>query len=583
MSNAEPDMQKTIRTAEVKLKTPPRISSVWIIPILSILIGSYLVVHHYLSQGPIITIHFKSADNLVAGKTKIKLLNIDVGEVTGIILNKKQNGVIVTAQMKSSIQELLREDSKFWIVKPRIGGDGISGLDTLLSGSYIQLTKGISKSNGNNFIGIEGIPPTSASVAGIRFTLTSTANSLLEDGTSIIYHGFHVGRIEKTQLDTTTGQIKYEAFINAPYDNLITQNTHFWNISGITLDTSAKGFSVKADSLEAIIRGGITFGVPSDLPAGDRAKSSSSFTLYPDEGSTYARSYAHGLETTLTFYSSVRGLDEGAPIEYRGIRVGQVNKINQLKDQPGKDVGIDVVIRLEPARIGLPDTADAVASLSKRIADLVKNGLYATIVSGNLLTGKQYIELGFTQDKLSAATLKKVATGNAYIPTQNSGIGLIQSKVSSILDSIDKAPIQRTIENTDQLFIKTAKAVEKAQAAVVRLDALLAESLDNHVPAKLGGTLAATQATLGGLAPDQPLYKNLNSSLLSLSRTLDGASPESDLIHQTESTLQEAGALIQELRPLIKQLNQKSNALIFNPGASEDLIPRSAAQPQLRR
>jgi len=335
----------TLHTAQVNESKAPKVSAVWLVPILAILLGGALLINDYLNKGTKVTIQFKNAQNLVAGKTKIKYLNIEIGEIKSISLNEDDTGVIATARLKNNVKHLLVEDSKFWIVKPRVGVGGISGLETLLSGAYLGLIPGRSENSTSSFIGIDGIPPAGKDEPGRRLSLRSNSSQLHAEGTSIFYRGYPAGSIENVQLNLEDSATYYEVFIRSPYDQLITKNTRFWDISGVSFEYSPDGF-----------------------------QDGELFILYPNKNTANARSYSTGLNIITSFDTSLRSLSVGASVEFRGLKMGQVVAIDKERSVVANDGQSYVTLRLEPGRIGLADSDEGAEELKNKLESWVSNG-----------------------------------------------------------------------------------------------------------------------------------------------------------------------------------------------------------------
>lgn len=239
-----------------------RISAIWIIPILALVIGVWMVVDTKMSQGPVITISFENAEDLVANKTKVQYLNVAVGEVESVVLNEQKDGVLVTVQMDPRARSLLKSDSEFWVVRARVGLGNVSGLGTLLGGAYIELSPGESKDPSFSYVGLETPPLTPLGAPGVRLTLWSSKAGSVSTGDAVLFNGYRVGRIEATDFDETRKQVRYDVFIDAPYDSLVNTGVRFWNISGINFKASASGIDFRTGSMDTILLGGVAFGVP---------------------------------------------------------------------------------------------------------------------------------------------------------------------------------------------------------------------------------------------------------------------------------------------------------------------------------
>ena len=505
-----------------------RFSMVWIIPIVAMLLGGWMALHSYQTRGPLITIEFISAEGIEAGKTHIKALSVDIGLVKSVTINENRNGVIVTAQIQNQSSDLLRRDSQFWVVRPRIGASGISGLSTLLSGAYIELSPGSGKPGKSHFTGLNEPPLTPANTPGLHVTLVSTDQSSLTSGEPVLYRGFQVGRVEKTEFDTQRRQVRSSLFINAPYDDLISSNTRFWNTSGLEIKMDSEGVRVQSESMESLLIGGVSFALPDHLAAGETVADGAEFILYPDHESIQHSNYTHTTDYLLLFDSSVRGLLPGAPVTYRGIDIGQVVGIS-FDYLPKQQLHLDsdykqvpVLVRLTPAALTGEDSEQTIAAMNQRLTESIAKGLRATLKTGNLLTGNLYISLDFL-DNPPAATTRHIA-GYQVIPTMSNGFDQIQNKVGQLLDQLNSLPLKQTVSSADQTLKKIGGAATSAQQALDQLDTLLSEESTHQLPAQLTTTLTELRQSLTGLTGDfsagSPFYRKLNDNLDQLQRTL---------------------------------------------------------------
>ena len=541
----------SFNTAQVDEHKSPKVSVVWLVPIIATVLGAALLINDYLNQGTKITIQFKNAQNLVAGKTKIKYLNIDIGEIKSITLNDDDSGVIATARLDQGVKHLLVEDSKFWIVKPRIGVGGISGLDTLLSGAYLGLIPGRSENSTNSFVGIDGIPPAGKEEPGRRLSLRSNSSQLLGEGTSIFYRGYPAGSIEKVELNLLDSATYYEVFIRSPYDQLITKNTRFWDISGVSFEYSPDGFQLHANSIESILSGSLTFGLAEEMEAGEMAQDGELFILYPNKAAANALSYSTGLNIITSFDSSLRGLTVGAAVEFRGLKMGHVTAIDKERSVTSKDGQSYVTIRLEPGRIGFTDSDEGATQLKNKIESWVSNGLHASLTAGSLLVGKNFVELNFPNklEGRALTTKPEVAyiDGLLSVPTYTNGLGAVKDKVLGILNRTESLPIGDLVNDASKLI----KNLENASS---ELESILAAPATKQLPENMNNSLSQLDETLSGFSSDKELYQDIEQTVYILNQSL------------------------LDLDQLLKKLKDKPNALIFNSKANPKVIPKSGGK-----
>ncbi|HED3030605.1 TPA: intermembrane transport protein PqiB, partial [Serratia marcescens] len=310
-----------------------RWSPVWIIPIVTALIGAWILFYHFSHQGPVVTLVTTTAEGLEAGKTKIKSRSVDVGVVETVTLSDDLSKVMVQARLNAGMEKLLRQDSAFWVVKPQIGREGVSGLGTLLSGAYIELQPGSKGKDGkDNYQLLDAPPLASPDAKGLRIVLDSEKLGQLNAGDPVLFRGYRVGSVETSYFDPKERAMRYQLFITAPYDQLVTTNVRFWKDSGVAFDMSAQGMRVEMGSLTTLFSGGVSFDVPDGWDRGEQAKEKAEYRLFDNQRSTQDSLYTVHKDYLLFFSDSVRGLQPGAPVEFRGIRLGTVAQVPFYKD-----------------------------------------------------------------------------------------------------------------------------------------------------------------------------------------------------------------------------------------------------------
>lgn len=537
-----------------------RLSPVWIVPLVAILIGLWLVYDNYAQRGPLITLEMPSAEGIEAGKTLIKTRNVEVGRVESVRLSDDLSHTVITAQMSHDAERMLNEGSNFWVVKPRIGREGISGLGTVLSGAYIQLQPGRSDEPQYHFQVLENPPVAPPGAEGIRINLVSQIGNSLRVGDPITYQGFTVGRVEDATFDPEEREMRHRLFIESPYDVLITENTRFWKASGIDLSLDSQGFSVNIESLETLLGGGVTFGIPEDIPMGAPAEPDTTYTLYADAESALQGTFDSYLEYVLLIDDTVRGLSSGAPVEYRGVRVGTVANVPWHFTAPQPDTrqrfAIPVLIRIEPQRLGSVNEDGKPIDLDQwreRFKKMFTDyGLRASLESGNLLTGALFVDLNFRDDvdEYTPETFE----GRTVFPTVSTGFAQIEQKVSNLLDKLNGLEIEPILDKLDQNLATSQATLDEVRATAESLQSLLSDPAVQEIPG------------------------NINASLRELQRTLEGVSPESPAYRELTGTLESLEALLRDLQPVARTLRENPNALIFDQRKSADPVPRAPGQ-----
>ena len=355
MSDERPNQPPVNELPEATVEKPRGISIVWLIPLVAALVGGWLAYKTISESGPTITISFLDASGLEADKTKIKYKSITVGQVENIEIHDLQH-VYVTAKMSKKSEKYMKEDTKFWVVRPRIGAGGISGLETLISGAFIAIDPRPTGAPTLTFTGLEKPPGISVEDEGATFSLKAQDLGSIARGTSIFHRDIKVGRVVSYEFAEDKEGVIIDIFIEAPHDVLVHNTSRFWQKTGIDISYGAEGFEFQVESLATLIVGGIAFDTP--VMAGGSQKPSKSgtvFTLFKNIQSIGEAKYVTKNPYIVRFEGSVRGLSIGAPVEFRGIKVGSVVDIAAKVDPKTMTVDIPVVIELEPERLASPE------------------------------------------------------------------------------------------------------------------------------------------------------------------------------------------------------------------------------------
>lgn len=533
MTSPTPDTPQSPGSPAVKNRRFS-VSLVWIVPIVAVLVGISLVVHSVLQQGPTIILNFKTGSGLTANKTEVKYRNVVIGQVTEVALSDDQKSVNATVKLAKQADSFTRADSQFWVVRPRIGAGGVSGIDTLLSGDYIGADIGQSETRAKQFTGLENPPPITYGEPGKRFTLHTQNLGSLDIGSPVYYRKIEVGQVVAYKLDAEGKGVDIEVFVHAPNDVYVTENTRFWNASGIDLSVGANGFALKTESLSSMLLGGIAFLAPpyspNDKPAGEER----TFELFDDQLAALAPPNGQGQYMSLRFDQALRGLKVGAPVEFLGVEFGKVVSINLDFDAKKRSFPLNVGIVIYPQLLGQAHTKlletmnhdpNDEAGGVRLIGTFIENGLRAQARSGNLLTGQLYIALDFYPKAEKVAFDPKARP--VSIPTIPGNLEQLQEKLENIVNKINQLPIERIAGNLDSNLVELRKGLTQFNAK----------------------TLPGVQNTLA----------DVSKTLQSASSTLAEDSPQREQLTQT---LDELGRMSRSLRELSDYLGRHPESLI---------------------
>ena len=541
-NNTTPDLQ-SLPQAVVQRKK--QISIVWLVPVAAILIGGWLAYKGLSEKGPVVTISFESAEGLEAGKTKLKYKDVEMGQVNTIHFNADLSRVLVTAELVKEAEPYLTENTRFWVVRPRVSASGVSGLGTLFSGAYIGMDPGKKGKPARDFNGLEIPPLVTTDTPGREFVLRANALGSLDIGSPVYYRQIQVGRVISYELDKDGQSLSIKVFINSPHDALVYKNTRFWNASGFDLKLDAGGLKINTESLVSIMLGGIAFDTPTSLEAGGSVEAGDVFRLYENRESIFERTYTEKRYYILHFNESIRGLTVGAPVEFRGIKIGQVVDIKAEFNLETFSPRITVLIETEPQRWAT--IGKTTMDQKQEIENLVAKGLRAQLKTGSLLTGQLFVDVDFHPEAPKAQI--KYGQNFPELPTIPAPLQIITARVNELLNKLEKLPIEQmgkdlgdTLQNVKRLS-ESKQLLEAVQSLNETLQHTrqLMQNLDSNVAPAIGSTLDQAQKTLisvqGTLGKDAPLQHELRQALKELAEAARGIRILTDYLERNPDSL----------------------------------------------
>jgi paraquat-inducible protein B len=491
-----------------------RISVIWIIPILAAVVALGIAVNRIMKEGPTITIEFRTAEGMEAGKTFIKYKEVNIGQVTKVELSDDFSKVRVTAKIAKHAEGLVVEDARFWVVQPKITLSGVSGLGTLLSGNYIGFAAGKSHKPQRKFTGLESAP-VAADQPGREFNLTAPALGSLGVGSPVYFRRIQVGQLTSFELAQDGKSISLKVFVNSPYEKFVNPETRFWNASGIDVSVGAAGVEVRTESLVSMLAGGLAFETPAFARDTDAAPAGFAFRLYTDRATAMKQPESISRHFVLYFDEPLVGLSVGAPVLFVGLPAGEVTGVSLEVDPkaPRPRGRVEIVAYPERVitRLGGAGVAEAAAMAKgdalreayfERLIE--QQGLRAQLRSGNMLTGERYVALDFFPDA-KKATVDWTAA-KPVVPTIPSTLPEMQAKLESILVKLDTIPYQKigndlsnTLESTNKLLEHLdTELTPELKATLVDLRAAItkADGLMKNADTNLTGPDAPTQQAL---------------------------------------------------------------------------------------
>ena len=515
-----------------RLRKRQKISVFWLVPFFAALLGLFLAYNFYKEQGPLITIQFNTAEGLIAGKTPIRYRDVNIGVVEKIKLTDDLEKVTVEARMTVSSERYLNNHARFWVVRPRIGTSGVSGLGTLLSGSYIQVTSLVGTAFQTRFKGLEKPPLTEEGAPGLRLKLQAEQAGYVGIGSPVYYRQVKVGQIEAQRILPDYKMVEFTILIESPHHKIIRNTTKFWNVSGFSLNLDANGLSVRSPSLEGLAQGGVAFDIIEEYEFPYKVEDGHVFTLHETrdiaEEDTLDLSSTRKFEYVTYFEGSVRGLSVGAPVEYKGVQIGRVSDIKLLYDEATENVVVPVLIEFQPDRL-LGIQVEETDFLNNTIV----RKLQAKLQTGNLLTGQLFVSLVARDDGL-ISQLEKNADGVVVLPSIKSDLERVTEGVQDALVKINDLPLedlitsatvtitqaQQLLADVNQLGVasrldSTFGAADVALSEYANLAAVIGKEM-NSLTSQMGKFVSTADESIEGIAPDSPLYYNLLNTLKDL-------------------------------------------------------------------
>jgi paraquat-inducible protein B len=556
---AEDTDRLDVPRATVVPRRRARISVVWIIPILAAVVALGIAVQRILSEGPTITIVFKLAQGVEAGKTVIKYKDVNIGRVTAVRLSDDYAKVELTAKIDKSAAGLIVEDAKFWVVEPRITLSGVSGLGTLLSGNYIGFEVGKSTRKERRFTALEVAPVITSGQSGRQFVLKAADLGSLGVGSPIYYRRLQAGQVIAYDLTSDGKAVDLKVFVNAPYDRYVNPGTRFWNASGLDVSVGAGGVEVRTESLVALIAGGIGFDTPPFAASAEPAAANTTWTLYRDRPTAMKEAESIAARYVLYFDESLRGLSVGAPVTLFGLPAGEVVDVGLAVDPKTFNVRGRVEIVSYPERlIARMDGAtqaverEALARSAQHRHALLRHlveqrGLRAQLRSGSLITGQLYVAFDYFPNtpKVTVDWSRDVAV----LPVTPSTITDIESKVTGIVAKLDKLPYEAIGADLTKMLAGVSVTLQDASNAVNRID--------TDVTPELKTTLQAASLALGTV--DGMLKNEVNTTLEELRRALATAD---GVLKSTDAALLGKDAPGQlELRDALHEVTRAARSL----------------------
>jgi paraquat-inducible protein B len=517
-----------------------RLPFAFLLPAIVIIVAGIVVIQQQLARGPNIDINFLSADGLEVNKTKIRYKDVDIGDVTDIHVSKDRKKVVVTARMHRDASDYLVDDTRFWVVRPRVTGGSITGLGTLVSGAFISVDVGHSEVKRRTFDGLEVPPIVTSDLPGREFILHAEDIGSLSVGSTVFYRHIEVGQVVAYSLDPGGASVTIKVFIYQPYDSYVTPSTRFWQASGIDMSLDSDGVKLRTESLTSILEGGVSFQALPSAVTTTVSPADSVFTLFTDRDRAMRQEDTEVSTFVMYFKGSLRGLSAGATVDLRGITIGEVKGLSVEYDRDSGTLRFPVEVDIYPQRIrgrsrsgNHPKGTDDASNIAGRalVDSLVAHGMRAELKTGSLLTGQKFVALDFHTE----VPPEHVGWDShpAVFPTTAGALDEIQDSLGSIAKKLDKVPF-------DQMGARLMSTMANLDETLKTANHLL-KNVDGNVAPEITATLKEAQGAMKNakevLGQDSPLQSDLGNTLLELSRAAKSVSALVDYLERHPEAL----------------------------------------------
>ncbi len=539
-----------VRTSRRRRWTLPL---VWLVPLAAVAIGAWLAWDALSRRGPTITVSFQSAEGLQTGQSQLKFKDLTLGTVRGLTLSPDRKRVLVRVETTRIATSLLTEGADFWVVKPRLFAGNLSGLDTLLSGAYLQLRPATKPGPAKtDFVGLEDPPVLESEAQGRTFLLKADRIGSITLGSPIFYRGMTVGEVLGWDVGDMAQTVGVHAFVREPFDKYVHDNSRFWNASGLNVKLGSEGVNIQLESLRAVLLGGIAFETPELTPPRGESADNHAFPLYPTQEVAEAASYEERTNFVSYFPGSVRGLAAGADVTLHGLKIGTVKDVTLTYDREQDAIVAPVQFEVQVGRF-LRNAQEIRDTPEVGVQNLVNQGMRATLQSANLLTGQMLVALDFFPD---AKPVKVQKQGDVLVlPTMESGgFAGIESGAAMLLAKLNRMPFDEIGRNLDQ----TVKGLNDVANGPQLKQAL----------ASLSGTLGTAQETVRKLDNGMtPVLKRLPDIADNLQKTMARANK---LVASLDNGYGENTRFNRDLERLLVQANEAVSSV----RALSDLLTR---------
>ena len=540
------------------------LTTIWLVPFLAMVIALWLAYQYYSKLGPTIEISFKSNAGLVANQSQIKLRDVTIGMVSKISLSKEGDGVLVEAKMNKEVSQYLNDKAKLWIVHADVGSHGVSGLDTLVSGSYIELYGVKEEETKKKFVGLEE-PYIDRTAKGEYYLLAAPNSYHITKGSNVYYRMINVGRVERVGIAPNGKQINFTIFVKDEFVKYVNQKSQFYATSTVNVDFSQGKLDISMASISQIVHGGVSIYTPTQTIQEEHNSSivqRKIFPLYKNLSEMKEKHLMTGVDNKIykfNFKENITKLEIGAPVEFNGFQVGYVTDIESHFDEENQTVKSDVFAIIHTkAFVG----ERAQKKGAEMISQLVHNGLKAQLNSNIPMVGSQFIDLVFKRDRNNQLI---VANNVSLFPTTK------REEKENILDDVQKVLVKIENLKLEKLLASATVLLDDSRKPVNDVLKDLRRTINNsNATIKNFNTTVnnlnsmTNQEALQQLPQDiQATLNQLTSTLTELQEFTKDYNADSVFASELSITLKELSNMAESMGTISHKLERKTNALLL--------------------
>lgn len=561
-----------------------RISIVWIVPLVALIVVLVIAWRSYAERGPVIEISFENAAGVKEGSTELRYRDVAIGLVEEVSFTEGLGRVLVSVRVDKDVAPFIDDEARFWVVRPQVTTQGVSGLNTVLSGVYIEgLWDDQPAGHVGRFEGLPDAPLERQGQDGLKLTLRASGRASLIENTPILYRGVTVGRVGKPSITEDGSSAQAEAMIFEPHDRLVTSSTRFWDTSGFSFSLGPNGAALDFSSVASLVAGGVTF--ETMVSGGEPVEPDSTFTVYPEESAARTSLFAADEGETLTlavvFRENVGGLTADAPVELNGLKIGEVSALNGLIDPErfgDNRVRLVVSLSIRVGRLGLEDGSGAEDAL-EYFRERVEGGLRARLTSASILTGGLKVEL-VDEPEAQPAALVQGEQDTYYLPTTENDIADVSATAQGVFKRINDLPIEEVMVSATELFqeARALIASEEVKGVPENLNSLLGDARKvvgsdevQALPGRLDALIAELDKTVTQFN-EAALAEKLATAVDNAANAAEGVSSAvegvPELVERLNAVAAKAETVeIQEMADELTSLIQTTDALLASDDA----------------